>query len=115
MLHTRVPRFWKKRWKGGKRHKKAGAAIIPDRADINSRPEVVEQKSRLGDWSGDLVYGVNVSLVTLVDRASRLTLAQRVNCKSKEAVADALINMLGKVHLVLTVVLDSSCDFSGHA
>ena len=78
MLYTRLPRFGKKRWKGGKRHRKAGVAIIPNRVDISSRPEVVEQRSRLGDWEGDLVHGVNASLVTLVDRASRFTLVHRI-------------------------------------
>ena len=29
MLYTRLPRFGKKRWKGGKRYRKAGVAIIP--------------------------------------------------------------------------------------
>ena len=115
MLYTRLPRFGKKRWKGGKRHRKAGVAIIPNRVDISSRPEVVEQRSRLGDWEGDLVHGVNASLVTLVDRRSRFTLAQRVNRKSKEAVADALIHMLGKVHSALTVTLDNGGEFADHA
>ena len=115
MLYTRLPRFGKKRWKGGKRNRKAGVAIIPDRVDISCRPEVVEQRSRLGDWEGDLVHGVNASLVTLVDRTSRFTLAQRVNRKSKEAVADALISMLGKVHSALTVTLDNGGEFADHA
>lgn len=114
MLYTRLPRFGKTRWKGGKRYRKAGVAIIPNRVDISSRPEVVEQRSRLGDWEGDLVHGVNASLVTLVDRASRFTLVQRVNRKSKEAVADALINMLGKVHPALTVTLDNGGEFADH-
>ena len=115
MLYTRLPRYGKRRWKGGKRYRKAGVAIIPNRVDISSRPEVVEQRSRLGDWEGDLVHGVNASLVTLVDRTSRFTLAQRVNRKSKEAVADALILMLGKVHSALTVTLDNGGEFADHA
>lgn len=115
MLYTRLPRFGKKRWKGGKRYRKAGVAIIPDRVDISCRPEIVEQRSRLGDWEGDLVHGVNASLVTLVDRTSRFTLAQRVTRKSKESVADALINMLGKVHSALTVTLDNGGEFADHA
>lgn len=78
------------------------------------RPELVEHRSRLGDWEGDLVHGVNASLVTLVDRKSRFTLAERVIRKSKEAVADALINMLGKVHSVFTVTLDNGGEFAEH-
>jgi IS30 family transposase len=59
--------------------------------------------------------GVNASLVTLVDRASRFTLAQRVNCKSKEAVADAMINMLGKAYSALTVTQDNGGEFAAHS
>ncbi|WP_136799228.1 IS30 family transposase [Desulfosediminicola ganghwensis] len=114
LLHTRLPRYGKKRWKGGKRYRKAGVAAIPNRVDSSSRPEVVDQRSRLGDWEGDLVHGVNASLVTLVDRTSRFTLAQRVLRKSKEAVADALICMLGKVHSALTVTLDNGGEFADH-
>jgi IS30 family transposase len=114
LLHARLPRFGKKRWKGGKRNRKAGVAIIPNRVDISCRPELVEHRSRLGDWEGDLVHGVNASLVTLVDRKSRFTLAERVIRKSKEAVADAMINMLGKVHSVFTVTLDNGGEFAEH-
>ena len=35
--------------------------------------------------------------------------------QSKEAVADALINMLGKVHSALTVTLDNGSEFADHA
>ena len=114
-LYTSLPRFGKKRWKGGKRHRRAGVKNIPNRVDISCRPQVVEQRSRLGDWEGDLVHGVNASLVTLVDRSSRFTLAQRVHTKSKEEVAETLINMLGKVHSALTVTLDNGGEFADHA
>jgi IS30 family transposase len=50
---------------------------------------------------------VITSLVTLGDRTSRFTLVQRVNRKSTEEVADALISMLEKVHAALTVTLDN--------
>jgi len=115
ILYTRLPRFGKKRWKGGKRHRKAGVALIPDRVDISARPEIVERRSRLGDWEGDLVHGVNASLVTLVDRTSRFALAQRVIHRTKEDVANALIHMLGKVHSALTVTFDNGGEFADHA
>ena len=37
-----------------------------DSACITERPEVVELRSRLGDWEGDTVYGQDAHLVTLV-------------------------------------------------
>lgn len=71
-LYKKLPRFGKRRCKGGKR--KAGRSLIPNRVDITKRPEVIELRSRLGDWEGDTVFGQDAHLVTLVDRKSRYTL-----------------------------------------
>ncbi|MCL6272364.1 IS30 family transposase, partial [Sansalvadorimonas sp. 2012CJ34-2] len=50
-LYKDLPRFGKRRCKGGKR--KAGRSLIPNRVDISERPEIVDLRSRLGDWEGD--------------------------------------------------------------
>jgi len=113
-LFCTLPRFGKTRWKGGKRNKKAGVRIIPDRVDITQRPVVVNDRKRLGDWEGDTVHGQNAHLVTLVDRTSRFTLVQRIFSKTKEEVANAMINMFSKVHSVLTVTLDNGGEFADH-
>jgi len=115
MLYQRLPRFGKKRWKGGKRNKKAGVKLIPDRIDISERPEVVEKRERIGDWEGDTVHGQNAHLVTLVDRSTRFTLVRRVPNKTKETVADAMLEMLSKVHTVKTITLDNGGEFAAHA
>jgi IS30 family transposase len=114
-LFYHLPRFGKTRWKGGKRNKKAGVRLIPGRIDITQRPAVVNSRERLGDWEGDTVHGKNAHLVTLVDRTSRFTLVQRIFSKTKEEVADAMINMFRKVHSVLTVTLDNGGEFADHA
>ena len=43
---------------------------------IDERPEVVEARSRIGDWEADTVIGKlgGAVLVTLVERRSRLSL-----------------------------------------
>jgi len=114
-LYRRLPRFGKTRWKGGKRNKKAGVKLIPDRIDISERPEIVEKRERIGDWEGDTVHGQNAHLVTLVDRSTRFTLATRVFKKTKEAVADAMLELLSKVHSVKTITLDNGGEFAAHA
>jgi len=114
-LYRNLPRFGKRRWKGGKRNKKAGVRLIPDRTDITERPKVVEERTRLGDWEGDTVHGQNAHLVTLVERTSRFSLVKRVFSKTKEEVADAMIELFAKVHTVLTVTLDNGGEFAGHA
>lgn len=115
MLYCRLPRFGKKPWKGGKRNKKAGVKLIPDRVDITERPPVVDDRTRIGDWEGDTVHGQNAHLVTLVDRTSRFTLAKRVLRKTKEEVADAMLELFKKITSVRTVTLDNGGEFADHA
>lgn len=114
MLYYSLPRFGKKRWKGGKRNKKAGVKLIPNRVDISERPPVVDYRTRIGDWEGDTVHGQNAHLVTLVDRTSRFTLAKRVLRKTKEEVADAMLALFKKVSSVRTVTLDNGGEFADH-
>ncbi|MBM9520036.1 IS30 family transposase [Desulforhopalus vacuolatus] len=76
-LHTYLPRYGKRRWKGGKR-KRAGGSLIPDRVDIAERPQIVNERTRIGDWEGDTVYGQNASLV---ERTSRFTLCGRTQTR----------------------------------
>jgi IS30 family transposase len=112
--HCHLPHFGKSRWKGGKRKRNAGVGCIPNRVDISDRPDIVENRERLGDWEGDTVYGQNASLVTLVDRTSRFTLVKRVFSKCKEVVADAMIDLLGTVHALETLTLDNGGEFADH-
>ncbi len=52
--------------------------------------------------------------MTLVDRTSLFTLAQRVLKKTTEQVADAMIKMLNKLHSVPTITLDNGGEFADH-
>ena len=35
----------------------AGRELIPNRMNISQRPQIVEQKSRIGDWEADTIVG----------------------------------------------------------
>ena len=111
-LYRKLSRFGKRRCKGGKR--KAGRSLIPNRVDITKRPEVVELRSRLGDWEGDTVFGQDAHLITLVDRKSRFTLIGKVDTKQAETVADTMINLLDRVSSVCTITLDNGGEFAAH-
>ncbi len=111
-LYKNLARFGKKRCKGGKR--KSGRTMIPKRVDISDRPEVVDLRSRLGDWEGDTVYGQDAHLVTLVDRKSRLTLIGKVDTKHAEIIADSMISLLKRVSSVYTITLDNGGEFASH-
>ncbi|WP_062263789.1 IS30 family transposase [Endozoicomonas arenosclerae] len=111
-LYKEPPRYGKRRCKGGKR--KAGRFLIPNRVDISERPEVVELRSRLGDWEGDTVFGQDAHLVTLVDRKSRYTLIGKTDTKQAETVADTMINLLKRVSTVCIITLDNGGEFAAH-
>ena len=53
---------------------------IKNRIGIDERPEIVNQKSHIGDWESDTVIGKNhqSALVTLAERKSRHILAAQV-------------------------------------
>jgi IS30 family transposase len=74
--------FLRRRGKRPYRPKKAG---LPGAARIRDRPEVIEQRLRLGDFEGDTVLGPpgTGGVATLVDRKSRFTIVVKV--KSKDA------------------------------
>ena len=63
---------------------------------IDEQPQVVDEKSRIGDWEIDLVIGKGHSgaLVTIVERKMRFTVSTRVNDKSAETVTAATIALL---------------------
>jgi IS30 family transposase len=91
--------------------------MIKNRVGIESRPDIVERKVRVGDWEGDTVVGKNHkgALVTLVDRKSKFTLIERVDNYTADAVEQAIISAmksLSRRHYTLTV--DNGKEFSNH-
>jgi IS30 family transposase len=72
----------------GKRPARKKAAPDSDAARIHDRPEVIEQRLRLGDFEGDTVLGPpgTGGLATLVDRKSRFTIATKIQSKDADHV-----------------------------
>ncbi len=70
--------------------------IIPNRVSIEQRPEIVDDRSRIGDWEADTVIGKNhrQAIVSLVERKSGFTLIRKVERKTAQAVGDAMIQLL---------------------
>lgn len=90
---------------------------IRNRISIDERPEIVEQKTRIGDWEIDTVIGKNHqgALVTIVDRMSKFTLIKKVDSKHAGVVTKATISLL-KLYLdkALTITADNGKEFAGH-
>jgi len=90
---------------------------IPNRVDIDERPEVANQRERLGDWEADTVIGKGHqgALVTLDERKSKLRLVFPVANKTAELVTSGIITLLnGFKEWVHTVTFDNGREFADH-
>ena len=88
-----------------------------DRVSIDERPEVVDSRSRIGDWELDTIIGKNhkQAIVSLTERKSRFTLIQKVKRKTAHCVTDAIINLLAPFSdQVLTLISDNGKEFADH-
>jgi IS30 family transposase len=103
----------KKRY--GKLDRRGG---IPNRLSIDARPDIVETRSRVGDWEADTIIGKHhkMAIVSLVERKTGLTLIQRVRRKTAEEVSTAMLNLMHplKEH-VTSITSDNGREFAGHA
>ena len=90
---------------------------IKNAVSIDERPEIVEEKSRIGDWEIDTVIGKNhkQALVTIVERVSKFTVMKKVENKTAELVAAATIELLRPYRdRVLTITADNGKEFAHH-
>ena len=95
-----------------------GRGLIPNRVDIAERPEIVDQKTRLGDWEADTVIGKNHkgALLTIVERKTKLTFITKLSQKTSEATQHALCAALKPLQEhVHTITTDNGKEFAGHA
>ena len=123
---------WRDKRKGGdlyknlrhhrKKYQKRGSSktkncCIPRRIDIDLRPKIVELKKRTGDWEVDTIVGKghNGAIVTMVDRASKLTKLCLVPKKTSQNIADAMVCRLLSINdEVITITSDNGGEFAKH-
>jgi IS30 family transposase len=76
------------RRRGKRPYRRKNSASCCRAARIHNRPEVIEQRLRLGDFEGDTVLGPpgTGGIVTLVDRRSRLTIITKIQSKDADHV-----------------------------
>lgn len=76
----------------GKRLCRRKNEAATDAARITDRPEVIEERLRLGDFEGDTVLGPpgTGGLATLVDRRSRFTIVLKIQSKNADHVHEKL-------------------------
>ena len=104
-----------------KRRKRYGSydrrGLLPGRTFIDQRPDIVNSRSRIGDWEGDTIIGKGHqgSIVTLTERKSGFLIMRQVACKTahkvREAIIDGLTQYKDHVH---TITTDNGREFAEH-
>ena len=99
-----------------KKYRNAGRGKIPDRVDINDRPQTVENRKRVGHFEGDLIAGLHGTgyLVTLVERMTRFVFVAYAATKESETVMAAIIGMLANIpkDMLKTLTFDNGKEFA---
>jgi IS30 family transposase len=97
--------------------KNAGRGLIPNRIDIDQRPSIVDDRSRLGDWEADTIVGAahKGAILSLVERVSKYTLLHKLdNATSKKTGAAIIAKMHPHQKIVHTITSDNGKEFAGH-
>ena len=83
---------------------------------IGERPELVESRSRIGDWEIDTVHGAGkAGVVTVVERHSGVVRIGKIERISMEHTGARLISLLNwDKHRVLTITADNGSEFHGY-
>ncbi|MCD4688414.1 MAG: IS30 family transposase [Desulfuromonadaceae bacterium] len=90
---------------------------IKGRVSIDERPEVVNERSRIGDWEADTVIGKQGGdvLVTLVDRKTRWSMIGKApNRTAQEVQAVIVKRLLPLASHVKTLTYDNGKEFAFH-
>jgi len=90
---------------------------LPNRVSIDKRPEIVNNRQRLGDWELDTVVGKRhqQAIVTLTERKSRLALIRKVDHRTAQAVKDAILVLLQPLAAYThTITSDNGKEFALH-
>jgi len=88
---------------------------LVNQVSIEERPQVVDEKSRVGDWELDTVIGKahRGAMVTMTERKSKLLRMKKVKQKTGRSVGTAICQKLAgfQVH---TLTSDNGREFSEH-
>lgn len=110
--HLRCKKKRRKRYGGDDRR-----GQLPNRVSIEQRPEIVQQRQRIGDWEVDTIIGKrhHQAIVTLTERKSRLALVRKVEQRTADQVRKSMIELLQpfeeRVH---TITADNGKEFAEH-
>jgi IS30 family transposase len=102
----------RKRPVGGKKE------VIKDEKSIDSRPEVINNKERFGDWEIDLIVGKENrgAMVTIVERTTSMIMIRKLkNGKNADELAKTVIDMMMPYkEFVKSITSDNGSEFARH-
>lgn len=85
---------------------------------IDTRPEIINTRGRLGDFEGDTIVGVErtIHILTHVDRKSRYLIADKAESVTKEYIAQLTIQSFKKLPRtkVKSITYDNGVQFEKH-
>ena len=111
--HLRFHHTGHRRAKYGTKHK----GRIKDRVSISQRPDLVEEKIRLGDFEIDTIIGTNRkgAITTAVDRVSLLSIISIPTTKKAYEVEAEIKRILSPFKdKIQTITSDNGLEFSNH-
>lgn len=89
---------------------------IVGRVGIEQRPQVVDQRTRYGDWEADTIHGkgASCSLLTSLERKSRYLVAVKVQDRTAETMQQVIPKVFRHVPRTLreTITLDNGKEFA---
>jgi IS30 family transposase len=117
----KVEKLWKLLPRGkarrGRRKRRETKSTITDRRSIHERPEVVQDREKLGDWEADLMFCRRTQpVLVLHERTSRLTLAAKLAGKSAAETAATLMAIFKRLapELKSSITFDNGTEFARH-
>ena len=91
--------------------------MLKERVLIDERPEIVDQRARIGDWEVDTMIGIQGGpvLVTVAERRTRFSVMALSPDRTATSVSQALIGALRPYAAhVLTLTFDNGREFAQH-
>ena len=109
-------RHGRRRFKRGNYKNTRGA--IKDRVSIEDRPEVVKDRTRLGDVKVDLMMGKDhhSALLVMTERATLITTLDKLEGKDSNIVQELISKRLSRIgsSWIKTMTFDNGKEFAGH-
>ena len=111
-LHLRCKQKRKKRYGSYDRR-----GTLKNRVSIDERPDMVEERNRIGDWEADTIIGKahKQAIVSLTERKSGLALIYKVDRRTKGNTEGAVRRLLRSISdQVHTITSDNGKEFARH-